>query len=207
MKRSEKKTSRRAIRGLAAALFAIAVQSCSREQGGLGPEAAAPAAPAEAGPPPPAEPPAPPSGPVTSFSGGAASPEELGRKALAAIALKDAAALAALRVTEAEYRDILFPKFPEAQRPENTLKVEFHWFLLDSKSKAGIRDAINNYGGKTLTLEGIVVTDGVVDHGTYKIHRKVLLRCRMPNGGTEDLRIFGSIVEMDGQFKVLSYPS
>ncbi len=144
--------------------------------------------------------------PNRKLQGAEASEWALSLKALEALEKRDAAALGALRITEREYKDLLFPELPAAG-PGQTIPVDTHWYLLDMKSLKGLREVIQDYGGEKLELLEVIPTGGVEEYKTFKLLKKVELRVRRPNGEESRIRVFGSIFVLDGQFKVVSFPS
>jgi hypothetical protein len=117
---------------------------------------------------------------------------------------KDEELLNSLRVTEREYKEILFPEFPAAA---GNAPPEFHWFLTNTHSRAGIENALGTWGGEDFELVDVVVTQGTTDYRTFRILNKVELKVKDRKGGPEirQLRIFGSVVELKGQYKILSF--
>jgi hypothetical protein len=133
--------------------------------------------------------------------------DEVALAALAALERKDAAALQDLRITKREYVELLFPEFPMARDPRNTVTPEFAWFLLDSKSRSGLNEALQDHGGQRLELLEVIVSEGIEEYDSFRLHKKVKLRVGSPEKDEEAvIRLFGSVVELDGQFKILSYP-
>jgi hypothetical protein len=54
----------------------------------------------------------------------------------------------------------------------------------------------------------LFATKGIADYATYRIWNKVELKVRRKTDGKESqIRVFGSVVEVDGEFKLLSFPS
>ena len=145
--------------------------------------------------------------PLTGLGKGFESPEALSNAALDALSEGNAEALHALRVTEREYLELLWPEI-EKTIPKSNLPGTFHWQMLDSKSAAGARDAIADYGRQELELLEVIPTRGRQDYGTFKLLRKVELRVRrQPDSVEGQIRVFGSVVELDGLYKILSFPS
>jgi hypothetical protein len=140
------------------------------------------------------------------LTGGLPSLSQLADVVLQALENGDAGTLQALRISEKEYLTHVFPEFPQAG-PSNSIPADFHWFHLDMRSRSGILDAIDSFGGQKLELAAVVVTQGVDEYRTYRMHKKVELKVRHPDGRVEQIRVFGSVVEMDGEFKILSFPS
>lgn len=149
--------------------------------------------------------PAPPS-PGRRLENAAPSERALAERVLVALKKRDAQALQALRVTEREYRELLWPEFPAAQ-PGNTVPVDFHWFHLDVRSRSGISSAINDHGGQDYELLEVIPTGGVEEYPTFKILNRVALKVRAPDGAEEVIRVFGSVVVLDGQYKIIGFPT
>jgi hypothetical protein len=136
------------------------------------------------------------------------SAEVLVEAVLDALRRKDAPALAAMRVTEKEYKEIVWPELPQANDPRHTLSVDFHWTHLDIRSREGIREALSRYGGVDFELVEILPTGGIKEHSSYRILNRVKLRVRRREDGKEgEIRVFGSIVELGGQAKIVGFPS
>jgi hypothetical protein len=126
---------------------------------------------------------------------------------LAALRRRDEQALAALRLTEREYKDLLWPELPQARDPRHTLTVDFHWENLDRQSRAGVQGAMGDHGGEDFELIE-VVPEGVEELETCKLLRRVKLKVRRRADGKESLiRVCGSILVLDGQYKLVSFPS
>ena len=135
-----------------------------------------------------------------------ASEWDLCEEVLGALHAKDAKALQALRITESEYKTYLFPEFP-ATRAGTDTNVDFHWDHLNIRSFRGIQDALDQFGGMDLELLDII-TEGVDEYPSYQLLNKVRLKVRRkPDGEEKVIRVFGSIVELDGQYKLLAFPT
>lgn len=135
------------------------------------------------------------------------SDRELGEKVLDALRRKDAKALDDLRVTETEYKAYLFPEFPAAA-PNRTIPVDFHWGYLNVRSLHGIEDAIQKYGGRSFELLDVIPTRGIDPYKTFRLLGKVELDVRdLKTDEILRIKVFGSVVELDGQYKILSFPT
>lgn len=138
------------------------------------------------------------------LSGGASSEWELAQRVLRALEERDAGALQALRVTESEYKEHVFPEFPEAK---GTIPADFHWFHLNVRSWNGIEEAVRRYGGLRFELLDVLPAKGVTKYATYELWNKVELVVGLPDGSIDQIRVFGSLVHMDGVWKILGFPS
>ena len=135
-----------------------------------------------------------------------ASEWDLCEEVLRALKEKDKKTLQALRITESEYKKYLFPEFP-ATRAGTDTNVDFHWEYLNVRSFRGMQDALDEFGGMDLELLDII-TEGVDEYPTYHLLNKVRLKVRRkPDGEERVIRVFGSIVELDGQYKLLAFPT
>lgn len=143
---------------------------------------------------------------VRKLQGAFGSPEDLFRAVLRGIEAKDAEAMRAVLVTEEEYKTYLWPEFPQAKDPRHTLPVDFHWGLLKSRSHGGIREAMDRYGGNAFEL--LDFSHEIAEYDSYRLLRKISLKVRRGSDGKEGaLDVLGSVVVLDGQYKLLSYPS
>jgi hypothetical protein len=122
---------------------------------------------------------------------------------LAALAGGDRTALEALALSETEFRDHVWPQLPAA-RPERNLPFSYVWADLRQKSALSLTNVLSREGGKRYQLVGIRF-DGETDYRTYRVHREAMLRVRDPGGEETDLRMCGSMIEQDGNWKVFSY--
>lgn len=132
------------------------------------------------------------------------SPEALARAVLDAVAARDAEALRRLALTEQEFADHVWPGLPAA-RPERNLPRSYVWGDLRQKSESYLALTLHDLGGRRLSLLRLSFAGETTDHGTYKVHRKSLLRVRDQEGAERELRVFGSVLEQGGRFKVFSY--
>jgi hypothetical protein len=137
----------------------------------------------------------------------AGSQEELIRRFLDALEAEDADALHELRVTESEYKDfILAHSVVEGTRLRD-LKPEvrdYAWGTLDTKSLYSERYLITEYGGREYTDVKTIEWDK--GEGRYDGFRALKqLRLTVEYAGGEDLIKTGSVVELDGQYKFMSF--
>jgi hypothetical protein len=132
------------------------------------------------------------------------SAEALARAVLSAVEKRDIESLNNLALNEREFRDLVWPELPAA-RPERNLPFSYVWGDLHQKSDARLRQTLAKHGGNGYELVSIAFTGGTTDYPSYRVHRdsEIVLTTRDSQRKTE--RLFGSVLEQGGRFKVFSY--
>jgi hypothetical protein len=137
------------------------------------------------------------------LSNAASSVDELMALVLEALAHADPAALDALRLTEEEHREILWPADPGQA---SGAPLDLAWDMLDRRSRSGVHKAIAEHGGRTLNLTGVEFTRGTEPRGSYALYRGPVLYTRDSSRGESlELRFLGSVIERDGRWKLVSF--
>jgi hypothetical protein len=132
----------------------------------------------------------------------ARSPEELVDRVLAAVEASDLATLTDLRVDEREHNELLWPEFPA--RNQN-VQLAFAWANLNTRSHTNARRAISTWGGQELARTALRFERGIASYPTFELHNGTAVDAQTPDGREVELRFLGSLLELDGQWKVLSY--
>ena len=133
-----------------------------------------------------------------------ASPEAVASAVVAGMATGNLAALQDLAVSEAEFRDLVWPRLP-ASRPERNLPFEYVWNDLAAKSDANLRARLGGWQDRGFSLVSLSFKGGTEDYGTFKVHRETVLVLKDREALEQTGRLFGSILEHRGRFKVFSY--
>ncbi len=132
------------------------------------------------------------------------SPEAVARAVIAGMGAGNFDALKHLAVTEAEFRDIVWPRLP-ASRPERNLPMEYVWSDHMAKSDANLRARLAGWQDRGFVLVALTFKGGTEDYGTFKVHRETVLVLKDRDAHEQTGRLFGSIIEHKGRFKVFSY--
>jgi hypothetical protein len=141
---------------------------------------------------------------VTSLDDAAArSRDALVARVVEAVADGNAAALQALTMNAAEFGHLYFPtsiysREPYAQPPEVA------WLLMSQNSRKGLVRLLREYGEQSLVLAGHDCGGEPRVEGSNRIHEHCTVRIRGADGRVEELRLFGSIIERAGRFKLMS---
>ena len=141
--------------------------------------------------------------PVLPHGEAAPSAEAAAEAVLDALERRDRDRLRSLALAEQEFRERVWPRLP-ASRPERNLPFSYVWGDLRQKSEGRLAATLARHGGRSYELAGVTFA-GVTDYGTYRVHREATLHVRDGTGAAHDLRLFGSMIEQDGRWKVFSY--
>ncbi len=142
-----------------------------------------------------------------TFEGGARSERELIDDFLKALETKDEHALRRLRVTEAEYRDIIIPGNVDPGQPPRVMAAnwtDYAWLNLNDRSTVHEQRLLAEDGGRPLTLESVRFEGGQRQYAGYTAHKQLRLKVRDASGTEREVRT-GSIAEVAGKFKFISF--
>ena len=132
------------------------------------------------------------------------SPEALSRAVLGAIEAGDTDALRSLALNKEEFTEHVWPELPAA-RPGRNLSPSFVWGDLSQKSNIMLRGTLSAHGGKEYTLVRILFLGETTQYDSYRVHRESELTVKAADGIEKQLRVFGSVLEKGGRYKVFSY--
>jgi hypothetical protein len=132
------------------------------------------------------------------------SADALAGEVLAALERRDAPRLHELALNEDEFRVVIWPELPAA-RPERNLTADYVWGDLQSKSRVGFQAILAEYGGRRLQFVRLEYQGETSQHRTFLVRRDAVVVAREGSGHEQRLRLFGSVVERGGAFKVFSY--
>ena len=132
------------------------------------------------------------------------SPEQVAEAVLDALAARDVERLEALALSEIEFRTVVWPELPSS-RPERGLPFEYVWGDLHQKSSNELRRLIAREAGRRYDLLAVEFDGESTTYDTYTVHRESRLVVRGEDGTNEQVRLFGSILERSGAYKLFSY--
>jgi hypothetical protein len=133
-----------------------------------------------------------------------ASPEALARAVLDAVAQRDVEALRMLALNKEEFEEHVWPELPAA-RPERNLTANYVWGDLQQKSNIMLRAMLAAHGGKRYELTGIRFLGETTAYASFRVHRESELSVKQDGGDEQQIRLFGSMIEKAGKYKVFSY--
>jgi hypothetical protein len=140
----------------------------------------------------------------TVMRGGAASPRALAAALLSALTQHDTAAVRALAVSRAEFAWLYYPH-TRYTAPPYELGPELVWLQQVLASEKGAVRLLRRYGGQRLTLGAVTCPDPPTVEGPNHLLAGCRVRFSARDSGPVELRLFGALLNHDGQYKFLSY--
>ncbi len=132
------------------------------------------------------------------------SPDALAREVLRLLKARDRERLAELAVDAREFAEIIWPELP-ASRPERNLPLEYVWGDLRTKSRGHLARIVEQHGGRRYALVAVSHAGETTTYETFTVKRKTELIVRDDEGRELPLRLFGSLLEHDGRYKIFSF--
>jgi len=145
--------------------------------------------------------------PAARLQHGAASIDKLIGDFVQAINDRDKARLRQLRVSQEEYLGVILPGSvePGERRPQyNQEEAEYLWGILNGKSVYVEANLLASFGGHHATVTEKEFRKGTKKYADYTAFKQLILTLK-DDKGTEATMKIGSIAEVDGQFKFISY--
>ena len=138
----------------------------------------------------------------TPFTGGARSLKALGEAVLGAFHAERADSLLRLGVTPEEFRDILWPEFPQS-RTATGLRWDDAWPVLYGRLNGGSVASVREFGGHHYTLLRVEAA-AVVPYKNFKLHNGITIVARDDEGREVRFTAVRSVAERRGRFKIYS---
>jgi len=140
------------------------------------------------------------------FVGGAHSMRGMGLAVCGALHRRSVDSLFKLCVTDTEFRDILWPEFPQS-RPATGIEWQDAWLVLFSRLHGGSVAAVTDYGGhyyEFVRWEHTSHPDTLVRYKNFKLHNHMVLVARDDQGEIQRFQWLRSIAERKGVYKIYS---
>ncbi|MGE0448993.1 MAG: hypothetical protein AB7Q29_05350 [Vicinamibacterales bacterium] len=132
------------------------------------------------------------------------SPRALASAVLDAYEHGDREALRRLALSESEFRDHVWPQLP-ASKPERNLPFSYVWGDLRQKSEAYLSQMLGARTTRHHTLLDVRFAGETTQYDDFVVHRRTVLTVEDEDGVREEIRLYGSVLEKDGAFKVFSF--
>jgi hypothetical protein len=141
--------------------------------------------------------------PVESLAPTFEGKEHVARTFVAAIAANDVKAVALTLMTRAEFAWLYYPENPISEPPYE-LPVGIAWFELEGNSLAGVRRALATYGGRSVVFRDVECPGTPVVQGPHRLWNGCMVLLGHGDASDSVVRMFGSIIERDGRFKLVT---
>jgi hypothetical protein len=142
--------------------------------------------------------------PVSSLSGGMDSPEALVDALLRRLEAADTLGVAELALTRTEFAYLYYP-FTMYTAPPYELSPALVWFQQQNRSSQGLGRLLRTYAGKPLFDTGLACPDQGEAFGDGHIWHGCTVLGELPTGEKVEERLFGSILEVGGRHKIVSF--
>lgn len=141
---------------------------------------------------------------ATELAGGATSRAALVRQFIVALAAADTIELRRMMLTPREFADLVYPESPYT-RPPYRQAPGLVWSQIESSGTTGLTRLLRRLGGQPLRYVAHVCRGQPQSQGANKIWQGCAVRMLNAVGQTVTARLFGSIIERDGEFKFVNY--
>jgi hypothetical protein len=132
------------------------------------------------------------------------SAEALARAVLAALADRDLDTLRTLPLSEAEFRDHVWPELPTS-RPERNVPFDYAWGQMKQRSDGSLQQTFARYAGRRLDLVETRFTGETTTYTSFRVMRESEVIARDETGRDLILHLYGSAMVKDGRYKMFSY--
>jgi hypothetical protein len=138
------------------------------------------------------------------LSGGATSRDALIRRFVRAVERRDTSAIRAMVLDRSEFAYLYYPSSPYT-RPPTVQEAPLAWFLLVQNSQKGVTRVFNRYGGQRVEYVGHRCDPEPTREGANLFWHGCVVDLKTSLTGVVARKLFGSIIERDGQLKFFSY--
>jgi len=138
------------------------------------------------------------------FNGGSPSREALVRRFVTALAASDTNEFRSMVVHGREFANLYYPASPYSRAPYHQ-PPQLAWSLIQNPSTDGLTKLLRTMGGKPITYVAHKCDPKVLHEGRITRYAGCLVRITDAKGDTTTRLMFGSIVELGGEYKFLSY--
>jgi hypothetical protein len=133
-----------------------------------------------------------------------ASQEDLARAVLRTIAEENLEAMKDLSLSKEEFRKFVWPELP-VSNPKTNLSVDFVWNDVFYRSMMSMQRIFNKLKGRDLKLVRVECHGEVAEYKSHRAYPDMEVIIREEDGKEVSFPLFGTLIEMDGLWKVYSY--
>ncbi len=141
---------------------------------------------------------------VQELAGGAGSRESLVESLIDALERADTAAVLSLALTRDEFAWLYYPHTMYTSRPYQ-LSPALVWYHQQNRSSRGLTRLLSRYLGEELHYSETRCPDDGEGFGEGWIWHECTVLGELPTGEQVEERLFGSILEWNGRYKLVSF--
>jgi hypothetical protein len=141
---------------------------------------------------------------ASELANAATSRDEVVRRFLKAVAARDSADLRALTLNAAEFIDLYYPSSMYSHPPYKQ-SPEVVWLMQQQNSDQGLRRVLNRFGGQPGHLRSYTCKPEPRVEGENRFWDECTITWAPSSQGKLSARLFSTIIERGGRFKILSY--
>jgi hypothetical protein len=135
----------------------------------------------------------------------APSIEDLGKQVLAAVEKNNFNALDSMRLNEQEYRTCIWPALPISKVKQWQEQYQYVWGDVNTKSKYGLQLMLEKYAGQKFDFVRMRFAENAEPYKGCTVHKDARIIVKDSSGAEKELKLFGSVVESSGYFKIMSF--
>jgi hypothetical protein len=141
---------------------------------------------------------------VSGLDNAAPSRDSLVKGFIAALARSDTTALQKMLLNAREFAWLVYPESPYT-RPPYSQSPALVWGQIQNPGASGYTRLVRRLGGKPLRYDGYTCSPKPDRQGKNVIWTQCTVRVAEPGEGPRNRRLFGSIIERNGRFKLVSF--
>lgn len=142
--------------------------------------------------------------PVTRLANASNSREALVRRFMDALSETDSTELRRMSLQPREFADLIYPESPYTHRPYQQSPA-LVWYQISNGSTSGYTRLLRRLAGQPLRYVDSSCDPKPDRQGRNVIWTHCIVRIAGPSGDPTPHRLFGSIIERDGAYKIVSY--
>jgi hypothetical protein len=139
-----------------------------------------------------------------TFRDASPSIDALAERFVDAIARNDTAALRRMVLDRAEFAWLYYPS-SHVSRPPYEAPPHLLWGQILAASNEGVSRALVRYGGRPLRFVAATCAQAPRVEDANRLHERCVLTLRDGDAPSFNARLFGSVIERDGRFKLISF--
>ncbi|MDX1576846.1 MAG: hypothetical protein R3266_00105 [Gemmatimonadota bacterium] len=136
--------------------------------------------------------------------GSASSLEELASTVLAGLASADTSSLEAVRLTETEHNEMVWPELP-ASAPGVNFPVDFAWANISLRHRAALSELLPAYRDRELEPIDVECRGATQSFESFAVHTDCWVTLERDGELLPPQQLFKDVLDWDGEYKIFRY--